>query len=80
MTTLEIKLPDTLAKEAQAAGLLTPEALETMLRERLRERRVAELRGALGQITSADEAPLTMEEIQAEIEAYRQERRRASGT
>lgn len=28
MTTLEINLPDSLAKEAQQAGLLIPEALE----------------------------------------------------
>ena len=36
MTTLELKLnlPDDLAKRAQSAGLLTPEAIEAMLRER----------------------------------------------
>ena len=81
MTTLEItlSLPESVAKEAEAAGLLTPEALETMLRERLRARRIAELRDAVNQITAAGGAPMTMEEIEAEIRAYRQERRRASG-
>ena len=81
MTTLEVKLelPDSLAKEAQQAGLLTPQALEAMLRERLRAQRVAELREAVGQMASAGGTPLTMEEIEAEIQAYRKERRRASG-
>lgn len=80
MTTVEITLPDGLAKEAQQAGLLTPEALETMLRERLGVRRIAELREAVDLMALADGAPMTMEEIQAEIDTYRQERRRAPGT
>lgn len=81
MTTLEIKLslPDALAKEAQQAGLLTPKALETMLREQLRTRRIAELREAVGQMAGAEGLPMTMAEIEAEIRAYRQERRRALG-
>lgn len=79
MTTVEFTLPDGLAMEARQAGLLTPEALEAMLRERLRARRIAELRGAVDQMASGGDAPMTMDEIQAEIQAYRQERRRASG-
>ena len=81
MTTLEVKLdlPESLAKEAQQAGLLTPQAVETMLRERLRAQRVAELREAVKQMVSTGGAPMTMEEIEAEIQAYRKERRRASG-
>lgn len=81
MTTLEVKLelPDSLAREARQAGLLTPQALETMLRERLRAQRVTELREAVKQMVSAGDAPMTMEEIEAEIQAYRKERRRASG-
>ncbi|MBI3045912.1 MAG: hypothetical protein HYY78_24150 [Betaproteobacteria bacterium] len=81
MTTLEVKLdlPESLAKEAQQAGLLTPQAVETMLRERLRTQRVAELREAVKQMVSAGGVPMTMEEIEAEIQAYRKERRRASG-
>lgn len=81
MTTLEIKLslPDGLAKEAGQAGLLTPQAIETMLRERLRARRVAELREAVEQMVPAGGTPMTMEEIEAEIQAYREERRRAPG-
>jgi post-segregation antitoxin (ccd killing protein) len=36
MTTVQIDLPDELAQKAASAGLLTAEALEAMLRERLR--------------------------------------------
>jgi len=81
MSTLEVKLelPESLAKEAQQAGLLTPEAVEQMVRERLRAQRIGELRDAVKQMVSAGGAPMTMEEIEAEIQAYRIERRRASG-
>ena len=77
MTTLEVKLdlPDSLAKEAQQAGLLTPQALETMLSEAVRSRRRARLMEARRNIAAAGVAPLTMDEIQAEIEADRAERR-----
>ena len=80
MTTVEITLSDSLAAEAQQAGLLSQEAVEIMLRERLRSRRIAELRETVDPMALSGGAPMTMEEIQAEIQAYRQERRRASGT
>ncbi len=38
MTTLEISLPDSLAKEAKATGLLALEAIERMVREAIRRR------------------------------------------
>ncbi len=40
MTTLEVKLdlPDRLAREAQAAGLLTPKALREMLKDAMQRR------------------------------------------
>ena len=40
MTTLELKLnlPDRLAREAQAAGLLTSEALSKLLKDAMRRR------------------------------------------
>ena len=75
MTTLEINLPDSLAREAKEAGLLTPQAVETMLRERLRAQRIGELRDAVRQMVAAGNAPLTMEEIESEIQAYRGLRR-----
>ena len=82
MTTLELKLslPDRLAEEAQAAGLLTSEAIESMLRETLRRQHVEELRQAMATLAAADIPPMSIEEIEAEVKAYRNERRRAGST
>ena len=82
MTTLQVKLelPDPLAAEAQAAGLLAPEQLERMLREALRARRVEKLAAAREVLTANPLPPMTPEELQAEIDAYRAEVRRAAGT
>jgi len=79
MTTLELKLPDQLAREAQAAGLLAPEELERMVREALRLRRVQKLAQAREKLAAQPLPPMTAEEIQAEIDAYRAESRRAAG-
>lgn len=77
MTLLQVKLdlPDGLAKEANNLGLLEPQALQTMLRDAVRRRRIARLTEARERIAAAGIPPLTMEEIQAEIEADRAERR-----
>ncbi len=82
MTTLELKLslPDQLAEEAKRAGLLRPEAIESMLRERLRREHLGELRQSMDKMASGGAPAMTMEEIVAEVKAYRQERRRASGS
>lgn len=44
MTTVQIQLPDQLAKDAQAAGLLTPEAMEILLRAQLKKQAGDDLR------------------------------------
>lgn len=77
MTRLDLKLelPDSLAKEAANMGLLEPNALQTLLREAVRNRRVARLAEARKRIAIAGIAPMTMEDIQAEIDADRAERR-----
>ena len=76
MTTLDIKLnlPDSLAQEAGRMGLLEPASLQALLREAVRNQRIARLAEARKKIAAAGIAPLTMEEIQAEIEADRAER------
>lgn len=74
MTEVTMTLPDTLAQEARAAGLLTPQALEAMLRETLRKQRVDGLFTAMDKMAVVD-MPMTEAEIQAEIEAVRAERR-----
>jgi hypothetical protein len=75
VTEVIMTLPDNLAQEARAAGLLTPQALEAMLRETLRKQRVDELFAAMGKMAAVDLPPLTEAEIQAEIEAVRAQRR-----
>jgi len=80
MTTLEINLPDALAQEAQRAGLLTPEAIEALLREAVRQRRINRLFEIKNQLRSTGIAPMTPEEIEAEIHAAREEARRAAGS
>ncbi len=82
MTTLEVKLnlPDSLANEARQAGLLTPEELERLLREALRARRVERLTAVRETLAAKPLPPMTPEEIQAEIDDYRAQVRRASGS
>jgi hypothetical protein len=67
----KLSLPDRLAKEAQEAGLLSPQAIEAMVRETLRTRRVDEFFGAMHRMTPVDHAPMT----EKEIDAARAERR-----
>lgn len=76
MTTLELKLtlPDDLAKEAQAAGLLSPAAIEAILREGMRKRRVNRLFDTMEKLSNLT-PPITQAEIAAEIQAARTERR-----
>ena len=75
---LQIELPDTLAKQAEEAGLLEPDAVERMVREALLVRRVEGLARARDVLAANPLPPMTPEEIQAEIDAYRAEVRRAA--
>ncbi len=77
MSTLELKLvlPDSLAREAEASGLLTPESIESLLRAELRRRRVNKLFAASDRLADLDTPPLTEIEIETEIAAARQARR-----
>jgi hypothetical protein len=78
--TVEIVLPDALAEEAAQAGLLTPEKIERILRERLRAERVERMRNARDSLAGDPLPPMTPEEINAEIDGYRTEQRRAAGS
>jgi len=73
MSSLEIKLdlPDNLAREAETNGLLRPEAIESLLREEIRRRRVNNLFDAADRLAALD-VPLTETEVEAEIAAVRQ--------
>jgi len=71
MTTLNIDLPDSLIREAKEAGLLDSAEIEDMLRERLRQRAADQLLAAAKQLGDSDLPPMTMDEIQAEVDAVR---------
>lgn len=80
MTTVQITLPDSLAQEAASAGLLAPEKIERILRDRLRNDRTERMKSARAILAAEPLVPMTPQEIRSEIEAYRSEQRRAAGS
>ena len=74
MSEILLTLPDNLAREAEANGLLRPEFIASLLRTEIRRRRVNRLFAAADRLADLDE-PLTDAEIEAEIAASRRERR-----
>lgn len=80
MTTLELKLnlPDRLAQDAAQMGLLDPDSLQTMLREAVRNRRITQLASARQRVAEAGIPPMSLDEIQNEVDADRAERRNTS--
>jgi Xaa-Pro aminopeptidase len=79
MTELTVKLPDDLASQIRAAGLLNEAAVEKVFREALRKQAVGELFAALDEIEATKLPPMTEAEVQAEIDAARAERRARTG-
>lgn len=77
MTTVEINLPDSLAKEAQAAGLLAPEAITRLIEEAVKREAGKRLLDAMQRLRAANVPPLTEEEIAAEVKAMRAARKAA---
>jgi hypothetical protein len=76
MTRIQIELPDATAQAAQAAGLLTPQALDRLLSNALRKQQAADsLLTVADEVAAAGIAPISMEEINAEVKAAREERR-----
>jgi hypothetical protein len=75
---IQLELPDALAQEVARMGLLEPNAMQVLLREAVRARRIECLAEARRKITAAGVPPLTMEEISSEIKADRAERRAAN--
>ena len=72
---LKLTLPDSLAREAEAKGLLTPEALEALLRAEVQRCRVTQLFEAADRLAALP--PMTEAEVEAEIQAARAEKRAA---
>lgn len=76
MTTykLTLTLSDNLAQEAGNAGLLTPEAIERLLRDEVRRRAVDKMFVAADQLAGIELPALTEHEVEAEIAAARASR------
>ena len=74
MSEILLTLPDNLAREAEANGLLTPEFIASLLRTEIRRRRVNKLFAAADLLADSAE-PITEAEIEAEIAASRRGRR-----
>ncbi|MBN1238862.1 MAG: hypothetical protein JXB36_10195 [Gammaproteobacteria bacterium] len=74
MTEVTVTLPDDLVQQARQAGLLRPEALAALLRDAMRERRIERLFATMDKLSEL-EPSLSEEEIAAEIDAARAERR-----
>jgi post-segregation antitoxin (ccd killing protein) len=73
MTSIDLKLelPDKLARDAKAAGLLTSRALARLLREGLRREALRRIREGTERVREAGIEPLSLAEIQREVDEVR---------
>jgi hypothetical protein len=80
MTTIQIELPEATAQAAREAGLLTSQALERLLVDAIRRRQAADALLAIAdRVAAAGIPPMSMEEINAEVKAAREERKQRAG-
>jgi hypothetical protein len=80
MTKIQIELPDATAQAALAAGLLTPQALERLLSNALRKQQAVNyLLSVADEVAAAGVASMSMEEINAEVKAAREDWRQRAG-
>jgi hypothetical protein len=74
--TVQLDLPDSLAAEAKAKGLLEPQRLTQMVeREMKLEKPIQEFREMVEQMRKYPDEPMTMDEIQTVVNEVRAERR-----
>jgi len=73
---VELDLPDQLARDSQAAGLLAPNALRGLLKNAM-QRRAAQvlLAGAKRASSDAGSNPMSMRQLQAEVSEVRRDKR-----
>jgi hypothetical protein len=74
MTTLNITIPDELARDASAAGLLDPEAIQTLLRDGLRAKSRAGLQLLWSRLDDAALTPEVEAEIAQQVQKVRSRR------
>ncbi|HEY0738919.1 MAG TPA: hypothetical protein VGD69_28635 [Herpetosiphonaceae bacterium] len=74
---ITLSLPDTIAREAEANGLLTAQTLEALIKSEIQRRRTEQFFAAADRLAALPTPALTQAEIEAEIQAARAERRNA---
>lgn len=80
MTRVQFELPDATVQAARDAGLLTSQALDRLLNAALERQRAANsLLSIADRVAAANIEPMSMEEINAEVKAVREERRQRAG-
>ncbi len=80
--TVQLDLPEEVAAKARAKGLLDPQELARLIqREMVSESAIKSYREMVESMRAYPDEPMTMDEIQVEVEAVRSERnaRRESG-
>ncbi len=79
MTTIEISLPDDVAKRAQSAGLLSDVAIRELLEDAMRRQAGRRLLAVVQQLHEADIRPMDDEAVVEEVQAIRTQRRARQG-
>ncbi|MBU6400856.1 MAG: hypothetical protein KGS61_11100 [Verrucomicrobia bacterium] len=79
--TIQLDLPEAVAAKAKAKGLLDPAKVGRLIERELElEEPLRAYRQMVEQMRAyPDDQPMTMDEIQAEVTAVREERRRRAG-
>jgi hypothetical protein len=72
---LTLNLPDELAAQAEAAGLLSPRELARLLRAEIKRKAAAELVAGANRAAAAGSKPMSLREIQKIVDEVRSERR-----
>ena len=70
---LKLDVNDAPAREVKSMGLLESSAVERMLREELKRRRVTQLFESADKLSKRADSPLTQAEVEAEIQSARRE-------
>lgn len=73
MSTRELKLdlPERLARDAEAAGLLTPKAMTRLLKEEMRRQAAQQLLAGAARATAGGSRPRSLRQLQVEVDAVR---------
>lgn len=77
MATIQIFLDDDLAMQAEEFGLLENVAIKSLFTEEIQRRRLDRLLSVADKLAAAGDEPMSAEEVQEEIRAYRKSNRAA---